>query len=271
VSDSEQGGGAPAPDDAFPPDDWYLQPGGGPPAVESISEQPPPREATPEVQPPQPPATQEELPPEAPEGGGVHGGSVPAVARPELAPLFDGLGLASAPAADVDEAAVLRATGAVVRAAVIGLVPLMTMRVQFKEQFLRMDRTRIAPTENNPLKVDLSLDAILQLLLDSGSGGYMPLPQAVEEALVDARTHVLAVSKGMQAAFDALLEHLDPARIEAEVGDKQSFLAGKRKIWDVYRERYGRVADADFHEAFGKEFARVYEEVERAGRQRTNS
>ena len=172
------------------------------------------------------------------------------------------------PVDDIDEAA-CRAVGIILRETIESLSTLMALRIQFKEQLLRVDRTGISTNENNPLKIaGLSTDKILGLLLGGDAPEYRPLPEAVAEALQDTRTHLAAIVKGMQSAFGDLLAHLEPDRIEKEAESKtgKDLLGGKRKVWDLYRQRYGRIADADFYDVFGKGFAQVYREVEGAAR-----
>jgi type VI secretion system FHA domain protein len=237
----------PKPGSDYIPDDWYEE---TIPAQEELEAfVPDTREA--------PPLSEEPLPPQiAP--------SLPPQASPALEAFLRGAKMDSTALDHVDEIAAYQALGVLVRETIEGLSRLMELRIQFKEQFLRLDRTRIAPTENNPLKVDLTVDQILQLLLTGAGPKYQPLPEAVAEAMLDTQTHFIAMARGMQAAFDALVSHLDPDRIQAQVDASAApgFLGAKRKVWDVYRELYERIADADFYDTFGKEFARVYEEVE---------
>ena len=72
----------------------------------------------------------------------------------------------------------------------------------------------------------------------------------------------------MRAALEGVLKRFDPAMLEAKLTQKSilsSILPASRKarMWDVFQELYGQIsaeASDDFHELFGKEFLRAYEE-----------
>ncbi len=181
--------------------------------------------------------------------------------------LLRGAGMDDISIDSIDEGAACYAAGSILRETVEGLAELMRLRIQFKEEFLRVDRTKLSLTENNPLKNDkLTTDDILRLLFKEAPAKYQPLPDAVAEALEDTRTHLVAVVLGMQSAFDGLLDRLDPKRVEegAQSDGGSGFLPGKRKVWDVYCEIYDRIADGDFYQTFGNDFVRAYGDAEQA-------
>jgi hypothetical protein len=72
----------------------------------------------------------------------------------------------------------------------------------------------------------------------------------------------------MRAALEGILKRFDPAQLEAKLTQRSmlaSLIPAKRKagMWDVFTQLYGQIsaeASDDFHELFGKEFLRAYNE-----------
>ncbi|MGK7867388.1 type VI secretion system-associated FHA domain protein TagH [Falsiroseomonas sp. E2-1-a20] len=185
------------------------------------------------------------------------------VARPAgdagLAALLAGAGLpANLPVQDPDAA--LRAAGAVLRAAIVGIRALLIARADVKREF-RIEQTMLRAANNNPLKFAPGEDQALAALLDPRT----PAAAAVQETVDDLTAHQVASLAATQAAARALLERLAPASLEAE-DSGGGLLPGARekRLWEAYRRRHAQLVeqfDDDFDSAFGKAFARAYEQA----------
>lgn len=158
--------------------------------------------------------------------------------------------------------------GQVLRIVVQGLMEVLQSRAEIKSQ-MRMNMTRMQAAENNPLKFSPNVEAALHTLLVERNRGYLPTTRAFEEALIDIRNHQVAVLQGVRAAFNSMLEHFDPERLNEEFDGKAARGGSLRKIGaklrfqDAYAENYAKLtrdADESFRALFGEYFAQAYEE-----------
>lgn len=159
--------------------------------------------------------------------------------------------------------------GQALRIVVQGVMEVLQSRAEIKSQ-LRMSMTRMQATENNPLKFSPNVEAALHTLLVERNRGYLSTTRAFQEALVDIRNHQIAVLQGIRSAFDAMLEHFDPEKLEQEL-ERQSKrggggllnLGGKARFRDFYVEQFEsltRDPDESFKRLFGEYFAQAYED-----------
>lgn len=160
-----------------------------------------------------------------------------------------------------------RELGQVLRIVVQGVMEVLQSRAEIKSQ-LRMSMTRMQASENNPLKFSPNVEAALHTLLVERNRGYLPTTRAFQEALTDIRNHQIAVLQGIRTAFDSMLEHFDPEKLEAEI-ERQSKrggllnLGGKGRFRDHYVEQFTNMTrdpDESFRRLFGEYFAQAYEE-----------
>jgi type VI secretion system FHA domain protein len=157
--------------------------------------------------------------------------------------------------------------GHILQITVRGIMDVLKSRAEIKSEF-RVPLTRIRPVENNPLKFCVDVRDALYSLFAKQGGGFLPPVEAFEEGFEDIRAHQLAMMAGMRAAFDSLMERLDPENLEGEFsGDlRRTGLfksLNKMQYWDMYREMYGEItsdADENFQRLFGDAFAKAYEE-----------
>lgn len=149
-----------------------------------------------------------------------------------------------------------------------GVMEVLQSRTQIKSQ-LRMSMTRIQPMENNPLKFSPNVQAALKAMLVERNGSYLPMTRAFEEAFADIRHHQIAVLQGMRAAFEAMLEQFDPAKLKAELdsleryGGRLSKLGAGSRFKDFYDRRFAQLSqdrDNSFRRLFQDYFTRAYEE-----------
>lgn len=232
----------------------HSQPAAPPPPI--IDPQP---EFVPEPPPPPPPPRVVAAPEPPPATS-----AMPASAS--IAAFLEGAGLPHIKVSDAEAEAFLRESGAIVRAAVEGLIGLLLARSELKKEIRAEDRTMVASRDNNPLKLMSDASEALSFLFDSRSrlsGAFLPPVQAVQDACDDLRVHEIALMAGMRAAFQGALRRFDPKLIEREV-DKQSssFTLNKKvKLWEAFvahHEKVSRDAEDDLLKVFGKELLGTY-------------
>jgi len=166
-----------------------------------------------------------------------------------------------------DPLQVMSATGRLFREVIQGLMILLQARTELKSQF-RMSATTIKPTENNPLKFSPNVDEALKALFADERTGYLASDLALEEGIRDIRNHQMAMIAGMQSAFTALLQRLDPGQFSAEgkTGSaKSSLLSGGKnsRAWEQYCDYYDNMVVKSgnaFQLLFGEDFNAAYEE-----------
>ncbi len=183
-------------------------------------------------------------------------------AQAAIAAFLAGAGLSANALGTTSAEEALHAAGAALRAAVSGLRALLIARADVKREF-RIEQTMLRSTGNNPVKFAATDDAAIAALL-AGRGG----PQAVEEAVTDLTTHQVASLAATQAAARALLEKLAPGAVEAMEQGGGGLFGGSRekKLWEAYKKLHAEVGlqfEDDFDSAFGKHFARAYEQAAR--------
>jgi FHA domain-containing protein len=184
------------------------------------------------------------------------------------AALREGLNAPNLPAdALVLTPALMRLLGRLLHEATRGTVDLLVARAALKRE-IRAEVTMIVTRENNPLKFSPSAEVALGHLLSPPSRGFMEPDRAMRDAYDDLRAHQFGFLAGMRAALEGILKRFDPAGLEGKLTEK-SFLASiipakrKARMWDAFTEMYGQIsaeASDDFHELFGKEFLRAYNE-----------
>jgi type VI secretion system protein ImpI/type VI secretion system protein len=192
-------------------------------------------------------------------------------AAPVAAPAPDGALLAAflrgagMPGARIeDPAATMEALGASFRAVVSGLRSVLIARAAIKGEF-RIEQTMIRARGNNPLKFSADDDDALSALIGTGRRTNMGPAEAVAEALRDMRLHELASVAAMQKAVREMLNSLSPAAAqEAAGGGGLLPMQKKARAFEAFEEQHAallRALSDDFDSAFGKAFARAYEEA----------
>ncbi|MCE9660225.1 MAG: type VI secretion system-associated FHA domain protein TagH [Burkholderiales bacterium] len=163
--------------------------------------------------------------------------------------------------------AFMRLLGRLVHEATRGTVDLLVARAALKRE-IRAEVTMIVTRENNPLKFSPSAEVALGHLLSPPARGFMESDKAMRDAYDDLRAHQFGFLAGMRAALEGILKRFDPATLEGKLTQKSllsSILPGQRKaqMWEVFTQLYSQIsseASDDFHELFGKEFLRAYNE-----------
>jgi FHA domain-containing protein len=182
--------------------------------------------------------------------------------------LREGLGVPSLPPESlVLTPALMRLLGRLIHEATRGTVDLLVARAALKRE-IRAEVTMIVTRENNPLKFSPSVEVALGHLLSPPARGFMESDRAMRDAYDDLRAHQFGFLAGMRAALEGILKRFDPATLEAKLTQRSllsSILPGQRKaqMWEVFTQLYSQIsseASDDFHELFGKEFLRAYNE-----------
>lgn len=168
---------------------------------------------------------------------------------------------AAAPAPRSAAPAVPGDVDAILRIVVDGVMETLRARAEIKNTF-RLPVTIIQRSENNPLKFAATPDEAMRRLFEPDSA-FLGGAAAFDDAFDDIRCHQMAMLAGMRAAFESLLAHFSPDRVERDVDSgKRSLFGGKGRYWERYRDEFERAAkdpDMAFRMLFGDEFARAYE------------
>jgi len=147
-----------------------------------------------------------------------------------------------------------------------GIQSLVSMRARAKNE-MQADMTMMRPRDNNPLKFSPDSALALQMILKPAARGFLDGPQALRDALTDLQSHQVGMTAGMRSGFEAVLERLDPQKIEA-LPDTASVLdrlnSGRRKarLWELYLEQYRALreeAQDNFQRYFGEALREAYE------------
>jgi predicted component of type VI protein secretion system len=160
----------------------------------------------------------------------------------------------------------LTSIGEMLKIAVGGLQRLVTMRARAKNE-MQAEMTMFQPRDNNPLKFSTDEELALQMLLQPPARGFLDGPAALHDALTDLQSHQVGMIAGMRAVLEAVLDRLDPAKLES-LQDKRSMFdflrrASKRaRLWDTYMSQYQSLreeAQDNFQRFFGDVFREAYE------------
>src|SRR5919106_492296 len=163
-----------------------------------------------------------------------------------LAAFLEGAGLAAADAGGAPPEALLHELGQRYRAMAQGLIELLMIRSALKRE-TGLDRTMIAATDNNPLKLTASVEEAVRWLVAPRGSGYLEPDTTIAATIDDLKAFTPELVRSMQQALQALLRHIDPAAFERALGDismLQIVAAGGRKAayWDRFKERYAELA-----------------------------
>ncbi|TQV85869.1 type VI secretion system-associated FHA domain protein TagH [Aliikangiella coralliicola] len=156
--------------------------------------------------------------------------------------------------------------GLLVRETLKGMMRVLKFRKKIKEEF-RINVTTIQPVENNPLKFSANIDDAMENMFIKENNAYKKPVEAVIEGFQGIAEHQIAVLAGMQAAFQGMLDRLNPDTLESrfEKYQKSSLinLGQKGKNWESYKEYHkGLIDNLDdsFQHLFGYDFVQAYED-----------
>ena len=185
-----------------------------------------------------------------------------------LRAFFEGAGLPHRELSPMQTDRMLRDCGAILRAAIEGIMLLMLTRAEMRKEFGAEGRTLVATRDNNPLRMMSDAREAMDFLFDPGerTDGFLEPVQAVGDACQDLRAHEIALMAGMRAAVLSALRRFDPAALERffEKSAKGFSLASRKaQLWEAFvaqQDKLARDAQADFNKTFGRDFMGAYQE-----------
>ena len=184
-----------------------------------------------------------------------------------LRAFFEGAGVAQRELSSAEAERLLRDCGAVLRAAMEGIMMLLIARAEMRKEFQAEERTMVAARDNNPLKLMSDPHEAMAFLFDPAerTDGFLDPVQAVGDACEDMRSHEIALMAAMRAAILGAVRRLDPHALERAFEKSSSgFSLGSRKakLWDLFiahQEKLSRDAQEDFSKVFGRDFMGAYQ------------
>jgi predicted component of type VI protein secretion system len=196
--------------------------------------------------------------------------AAPPPAAPSSRPLgafFEGAGLPHKDLSPMQVDRMLRDSGAILRAAVDGIMMLLLARAEMRKEFEAEERTMVAVRDNNPLKLMSDPHEAMDFLFDPAerTDGFLDPVQAVGDACEDLRSHEIALIAGMRAAILGALRRFEPLAIESAFEKSaKGFSLGSRKakLWDLFvaqHDKLSREAQEDFNKVFGRDFMAAYQ------------
>ena len=211
--------------------------------------------------------------PSAPAPSGMEAAGRPSAASDSalLAAFCRGAKLNATAFAAADGEEVMARLGVVYRAMILGMSDLMGERTSLKNEY-RMVRTTISSERNNPFKW-LPPQAVAAELLLQSQEGFTAGPEAVTEAFVDLKKHLLCLLAGLRAALGSTLDALEPSQVEEALRGQPLLMKNRgAAAWSEYARIYGawrREADdnpdSPVNRAFRSAYERQLAELDRLG------
>lgn len=154
--------------------------------------------------------------------------------------------------------------GEMMRIAVGGIQRLVTMRARAKSE-MQADMTMIQSRDNNPLKFSPDPAQALQMLLQPPARGFLAGPAALRDAVTDLQSHQVGMTAGMRSVLQAVLDRLDPAKLEAQPARRSMldlFSPARRqaRLWEQYLRQYHTLRE-EAHDGFERIFGEVFREA----------
>lgn len=183
-----------------------------------------------------------------------------------LAAFLDGAGMSPKDLSPAQAERLMHDCGAILRAAVEGLMMLLIARGEMRKEFQAEDRTMVAAHDNNPLKLMSDPHEAMAFLFDPAdrTDGFLEPVQAIGDACEDLRAHEIALIAGMRAAILGALRRFDPRTLERSLGKSGGLglLGRKGRLWEVFvaqHEKLAQEAQEDFYKVFGRDFMGAYQ------------
>ncbi|MAD44707.1 MAG: type VI secretion system-associated FHA domain protein TagH [Oceanospirillaceae bacterium] len=150
----------------------------------------------------------------------------------------------------------------VINETVTRLIDLLRARAAIKNE-LRVQHTMIQTVDNNPMKFSANAADAMKVMFGGDRSAFMRPSQAIQDSFDDLSDHQVAVLKGMNMAYEAMLQHFDPENLKRYIGARDSLLGNKdAKNWVAFEQYYGTLKqdyETTYNKLFGDEFARSYE------------
>lgn len=173
--------------------------------------------------------------------------------------LLDGLEMPPHTRLDPETA---RAMGRSLRVLLQGTRELIHARDAFKNS-MRLARTMIQAKDNNPYKVAVDTDDLIDQLFLNPRRGYLSAIEASKATIADLGQHETAVVQGLRAMGGELAKTIHPEKLAREFAHKQKFskieTLQKAQYWDAFVAYFDReLVEGD---PLTELFAKVYDEV----------
>jgi predicted component of type VI protein secretion system len=179
---------------------------------------------------------------------------------------LDGAGMPQKDLSPEQAERLMRDCGAILRAAVEGLMMLLIARGEMRREFQAEERTMVAARDNNPLKLMSDPHEAMAFVFDpmDRTGGFLDPVQAIGDACEDLRAHEIALMAGMRAAILGALRRFDPHALERalEKSGGRGFVGRKGRLWDLFvaqQEKLLQEAQDDFQKVFAGDFMGAYQ------------
>jgi predicted component of type VI protein secretion system len=183
-----------------------------------------------------------------------------------LRAFFDGAGMPHKDLSAEQAERLMHDCGAVLRAAVEGLMMLLIARGEMRKEFQAEERTLVAARDNNPLKLMSDPHEAMAFVFDpvDRTGGFLDPVQAIGDACEDLRSHEIALMAGMRAAILGAVRRFDPQALERalEKSGGLGLVGRKGKLWDRFvaeQEKLLQETQDDFQKSFGRDFMGAYQ------------
>lgn len=134
----------------------------------------------------------------------------------------------------------LTLAGQMLRETVLALMEALKARGEFKGRF-DPNSTGSQSAQNNPLKIGTGVDDAIRKLLDAHNTRYLGPVEALRDAFSDLKTHQTAVTSGMHAGLNGLMQRINPNELQDRFERNLKRVGGpgkdnKGKYWDLYTE-----------------------------------
>ncbi|MFS8036522.1 type VI secretion system-associated FHA domain protein TagH [Xanthobacter sp. AM11] len=165
-------------------------------------------------------------------------GAQPPSAQEAIAALARGAGMPVEAFSRRDSIEMLEEVGATLRVAAEHMMKLLQARASIKRSIRSSEHTMIGALDNNPFKFSPTPEDCLRIAFGPPTRSYLNGRKAFERGFDDIANHQLRVFTAMQQALKLLVEDLDPASIEAELGPDKGMAAllasRKGRLWELY-------------------------------------
>ncbi|MGQ0546839.1 MAG: type VI secretion system-associated FHA domain protein TagH [Betaproteobacteria bacterium] len=193
--------------------------------------------------------------------------TAPAAEDAMVRAFLEGAGMPQRELTPAEAERLMRNGGAILRAAVEGIMMLLIARAEMRKEFQAEERTMVGARDNNPLKLMSDPHEAMGFMFDPAerTEGFLDPVQALGDACEDLRSHEIALMAAMRAAILGAVRRLDPHALERAFEKTSSgFSLGGRKarLWELFvahQEKLSRDAEEDFSKVFGRDFMGAYQ------------
>ncbi|MBL4866279.1 MAG: type VI secretion system-associated FHA domain protein TagH [Pseudomonadales bacterium] len=176
------------------------------------------------------------------------------------------LGIPSELIGEEKVAAVVQLMAVVLKESIRGQMTSLQVRHNLKGHF-HAKSTNIQASENNPLKLSVSVEEALENILVRRGRGYLPPTKTIRQGFKDIDAHQKAMPIAMESAFSHLIRRFDPAGIQDTCDKNNTGIMNsskKARYWDAFVDMYAeQVTDNSncYQRLFMDDFSEAYEDA----------